>query len=120
REEVEEHLRESEERFRGFFEQTIEGIILIDEEGRVIEFNRSCEKLTGLSRAEVMGMPAWHLMSLLIVPERRIPDYEGWLETRFREALQTGAGELVNRAIDATLQRRDGSRRQFLQYFFPI
>ncbi|MGA2642806.1 MAG: PAS domain S-box protein, partial [Spirochaetia bacterium] len=120
REEVEEHLRESEERFRGFFEQTFEGIILFDEEGRVIEFNRSSEKLTGLSRAEVMGMPAWHLMSLLIAPERRIPDYEGWLETRFREALQTGAGELVNRAIDATLQRPDGSRRHFRQYFFPI
>ena len=120
REEVEEHLRESEARFRGFIEQSFEGIILFDEEGRVIEFNRSSEVLTGLSRAEVLGMPAWRLMSMMIAPERRIPDDEAFLEARFRAALTTGGGDLINRSIEATLQRPDGNIRHLRQYFFPI
>jgi PAS domain S-box-containing protein len=120
REEVAGRLSESEEMFRGFIEQTFESIILFDEDGRIIEFNHGSEKLSGWSRADVLGLPAWRLMGLLIVPERRIADYESWLETRFRAALQTGTGELLNRATEETLQRPDGSRRYFRQYFFPI
>ena len=120
REEVEEHLRESEARFRGFIEQSFEGIILFDEEGRVIEFNPSSEKLTGLLRAEVLGMSAWQLMSTAIASTMRVPGDEAFLEAEVLEALRTGRGDLINRAIDATLQRPDGTIRHLRQYFFPI
>ena len=65
-------------------------------------------------------MPAWRLMSRMVAPERRIRDDEAYLEAQVREALRTGRGDLIGHAIEATLQRPDGTLRQLRQYFFPI
>jgi PAS domain S-box-containing protein len=62
-------LRESEERFRLFIEQALEGISIVDEEGRIIEWNPALEQITGMSRTEVMGVCPWDLATRMI-PDR--------------------------------------------------
>jgi PAS domain S-box-containing protein len=55
RKKVEDILRESEKRFRIMFELSPAGIILIDENGKIIEVNSSfCERL-GYDRKELVG-----------------------------------------------------------------
>ncbi len=41
RKRAEQALRESEQRFRSFIEQSAEGVMIVDEEGRIIEWNDS-------------------------------------------------------------------------------
>jgi PAS domain S-box-containing protein len=74
----EEALRESEERLRSFIDQALEGISIIDEERRIIEWNPAQERITGISRAEAMGVNAWDLAT------RMIPDMQFWEEIRSR------------------------------------
>ena len=50
RKQAEEALRDSEEIFRGFLEQSEDAIMLTDEQGVVIEWSKGAEKLTGYSR----------------------------------------------------------------------
>lgn len=48
-------LRESEQKFRSVIEQAHEGIILLDEKGKIIEWNQAMLKITGISPNETIG-----------------------------------------------------------------
>jgi PAS domain S-box-containing protein len=54
RKQAEEALRASEHKFRSVIEQSSDGIVLTDDQGRIIEMNHSYERLTGLARTEKM------------------------------------------------------------------
>jgi len=56
RRETEEHLRQSEERFRSLVEQVTDyGIFMMDEKGRVISWNEGAKKITGYTGDEIIG-----------------------------------------------------------------
>ena len=55
-------LRESEERLRAIVGSTFDGMVAIDGEGRILEFNAAAEALFRRSRAEVIGHPVQILM----------------------------------------------------------
>ena len=120
RKEIEENLRESEEKFRGFIEESGEAIMLVDEDGCIIEFNPGAELMTGLRRDTVLGMPIWRLMSITARPELRVPDYTLRMEAGIRTALRSGSAEMLHRPIESSLVRPGGEIRHFRQYLFPI
>jgi len=49
-------LRESEERFRGVFEQSFSGIVLCDFEGRILEVNPSFCRILGYTEQELVAL----------------------------------------------------------------
>lgn len=49
-------LKESEKNYRSIFENAVEGIYRLDENGRVIEVNQSLEKLLGYTEKELKNM----------------------------------------------------------------
>jgi PAS domain S-box-containing protein len=44
-------------------------VTVLDREGRIVAFNRACERLTGWSAAEVLGRPFWEIF---IAPEELV------------------------------------------------
>lgn len=48
-------LRESEQKFRSLIEQANEGIILLDDKGKIIEWNQAMLKITGIGSGETIG-----------------------------------------------------------------
>jgi PAS domain S-box-containing protein len=56
RKEYEEHLRQSEERYRSLVEQVIDyGIFMLDEKGRIISWNEGARRIKGYTAQEVIG-----------------------------------------------------------------
>lgn len=49
-------LRESEERFRAFFDNAVVGAVQLDERARIAQVNDSFCRITGYSREELVGM----------------------------------------------------------------
>jgi PAS domain S-box-containing protein len=45
-------------------------VVVLDQQGGIVRFNRTCEQITGYSFAEVKGKPFW---DLLLTPEERDP-----------------------------------------------
>jgi PAS domain S-box-containing protein len=83
RKSAESALQESEERFRSFIEQALEGVSIVDEEGRIIEWNTAQEHITGIARADALGVLAWDLATRMIPDEHRRED----IRSRMRESI---------------------------------
>jgi PAS domain S-box-containing protein len=55
-------LKESESRFRNFFDNVLESVLIVDEGGFIFEANRKALEMLGRSREELIGMPAAKLV----------------------------------------------------------
>jgi PAS domain S-box-containing protein len=113
-------LRESEEKFRSFVEQSSEGLILVDEEGRLVVWNQALEALYGLPRKEVLGRYFWDVQYDVLYPERRTPERLEYFRTVLQAALKTGQSMVYNKVLSATIRRSDGQAREIEQTAFPI
>ncbi len=120
RKQAEETVRESEQRFRTFIEQSAEAVSLVDEEGRLIEWNDSMERLSGLKRQEVAGKFFWNVLNNLIPPEKRSQQAFERNKAALIQALQTGQSPMFNHTIEGEVARPDGERRLTRQTAFPI
>jgi PAS domain S-box-containing protein len=77
-------LEESEEKFRSFIEQALEGVSIVDVEGRINEWNTAQEKITGIPRAEALGTFAWDLATRMIPDRHRREE----ISSRMRDSIQ--------------------------------
>lgn len=68
----EKRLRESEETYRGLFDNTVDAVYLLDPEGVVIEANPAATRLFGYERDELVGMTPDTLAS----EEQRVRDVD--------------------------------------------
>ncbi len=93
---IEKILRESENRFRTIFELSPAGIILIDENGSVIEVNSSFCTTLGYSRKEILGQNIRLFAS---------PENDGEIEKNITEILsgKTKIHEVKNFRKDGTI-----------------
>ncbi len=52
-------VQESEEKLRSFLEQSLDGIIIVDEMGEFTEWNHAAEQILGYKKNEVLNTPFW-------------------------------------------------------------
>lgn len=116
---IEDALRESEEKHRSFIEQTSEGVAIIDEEGRLIEWNNANERISGISREKILGMYYWDMMMLFIPPEKKTEERRKELAAVIRNSLKTGEPVFKNYS-EYELVNVAGERRITRQSIFPI
>ncbi len=105
-------LHESEAKLRHLIEQSADAILLADEQGAVVEWNQSAEKLTGLAPAEVLGRPVWEVQFQLVPQRRQTPEFYQEHKGYFLRLLEAGyAPEVVGRLREAEICCADGTRR---------
>jgi len=111
---------ENEDKYRTFIEQSTEGFVLLDESGRIIEWNKAREDMTGLKKEEVYGKRLWEAEKLIIPPEFDNPQSEKYFNTEMDTALQTGESVILNKIIEVDIIKRGGSRITIDTSVFPI
>ncbi|HEV8375252.1 MAG TPA: PAS domain S-box protein, partial [Candidatus Polarisedimenticolia bacterium] len=102
RKEAEKALTQSEARKGAILDTALDAILTIDHEGKVIEFNRSAEKMFGYSREEALGRC---MADLIVPPSLREPHRQG-----LERYLSTGKGPILGTLIQIEAMRRDGSQ----------
>ncbi|MBV8317624.1 MAG: PAS domain S-box protein, partial [Planctomycetaceae bacterium] len=99
---AEEAVRASEARKDAILQSALDGIIGMDHEGRVVEFNPAAERLFGYRRDEILGRP---LAELILAPA---------LRERYRRGLSadlaTCEGPVIGRRIEFPAVRADGAK----------
>jgi PAS domain S-box-containing protein len=121
RKRAERALQESEQRFRSIIEQSTDGIMLTDEEGLVIEWNQAAERMTGLSRDDVVGQSNWEVQVQLVAPDTdAIPAELLQLKEELKAFYETGQSPWLNKAQDLHFQHKEGDKRIVEVLSFPI
>ncbi len=117
---AEEALRASEAKFRNVIEQASDAIMLCDEKGAIVEWNRASEQITGLHAADVLGKPCWDVQFESMSEERRTPEAYKRFRSVIQQALDNNHAQAFNRPFDGELQRPDGMHHYVQQIAFPI
>jgi len=117
---MEEALLESEDKFRSIVEQSSDGIVLINQQGVIVEWNRAQEEIVGIAREEALGKFLWDVQFSLALEERRTPQAYEALKNTILELQGTGGAEWFNRADEREIQRPDGQHRIIESVIFPI
>ena len=89
-------LRRSENLYRAMFDASLDGLVVLDDEGRVVDTNPALERVDGFTHAELLGQ---------FPPTFRDPAQHDNHRRFIRKVLEHGALE-----SEADLLRKDGSR----------
>jgi PAS domain S-box-containing protein len=105
RQRAEHELRESEARVRAILDCALSAVVVIDAEGKIIDWNARAPAIFGRTRAEALGQ---RLAETIIPPRYREAHDRG-----LKHFLATGEGPVFHRLIELSALRRDGTE-------FPI
>jgi PAS domain S-box-containing protein len=97
---AEEAVRVSEARKRAVLDSSLDAVITMDHEGRVVEFNRAAERLFGVPEEAAIGE---EMAEIVIPPSLRDRHRQG-----LRRYLETGESQIIGRRIELTGMRPGG------------
>ena len=117
---IDEALRQSEQKFRSIVENSNDGISLIDDSGKIVEWNASQEYITGLKREEVLGKFAWDIEFQLRPDEQKTEEAYEKIKSFLLRLTDKGRIALKGWFEDQEIQLADGTRRTIHEVLFPI
>lgn len=102
---IEQALRESEEKFRSITASAQDAILMMDDEGKISYWNETAVKFFGYTEKEAIGVS----LHTLLAPERYLADhYKG-----FEHFKQTGEGSAIGKTLELAALKKNGTE-------FPI
>lgn len=97
---VEKELEESKAQAQAILETTVDGIITIDEEGKILSFNQAASRIFDYQEDEVLGKKVKILM-----PEPYRTEHDEYMQ-QYRD---TGIPRIIGSRRELTGKRKDGS-----------
>ncbi len=98
---AEAELRKSETKLRAVVDGALEGIITIDENGCLVEFNSAAERMLGYTRNQVIGKP---IAEIMIPPSQRDAHIKG-----HQHYINSGEKRIFDKRLEMMAMRSDGS-----------
>jgi PAS domain S-box-containing protein len=86
---------------RAVLDAALDAVVMIDERGRILEFNRAAEAMFGHERADLLGS---QMAEVLVPPSLRAEHYRG-----LEHYLETGEGKVIGRRVELTALRANGN-----------
>ena len=93
-------LKESESRIRAIINASLDGIITMDPDGKILQFNPAAEKTFGYEATDVIGKEMGELFMPPQVRERQ--------RRSFQLFQATGAGSMLGKRLEVPAFRKDG------------
>ncbi len=100
RKKVEEELKYSEHLNTTILETAMDGVILVNSQGTVLNWNKQAENILELKREETVGHSIYSLLPYKLRKE---------LQSSFNNYIQTGSDELINKRVETSVNRKNGT-----------
>lgn len=114
-------LIESEEKYRNLVEHSPDGITVVDEKGRIIEWNLGQQWISGFKESEALGQYVWDIQFELTPADHRSEVVREQLKERTLNILQSGRGTWQsNQPVESKIQLPDGTIRnvELMMYIY--
>lgn len=115
---AETNLAEHEIQLRRIIEHSADGISLTDEQGRIVEWNKAIETITGIPKSLVIGQPLDDIIFQLLPDNRKTEQAHQAIRNAIKGIID--APTPPNRCWEVTIQRPDGGIRHLENQYFPI
>jgi PAS domain S-box-containing protein len=113
-------LSESEARFRSLIEQSTDGVVLIDAQGIVIEWNTAESLITGIPLSRALGASFSEIQYQILIPEHREKLNPEYLRKVFFELFQSGNAGRLGIPQDIEIISLSGERKFVQQTSFLV
>jgi PAS domain S-box-containing protein len=117
---AQEATRSNETKFRTILEQSAEGFVLLDEDGFVIDWNRTTERLFEIARDDAIGHYFWDLLFRVLLPERQTEERYNRLKKSIEAALKKDHSPLFEKPMEAEIVNLKGEHIFIQQTIFPL
>lgn len=111
---------DDEIKFRTFIEQSTDALSIIDNDGKIIEWNRAAEQIFNLEKKNVLGRYFWDIQTMLFVGERLALDNLESRKKSILSALETGKAPFFNKTMKVDINAGNGQIKKVEQVVFPI
>jgi len=116
---MERKLRESEGKFRNVIEHASDGIVLLDSQGNLIEWNPAMEKITGLKCSDVLGHPVAEVVFPLLPKQNSPEDLKKKNNDQWKQAVQSRYS-ILEQMAEREIEDLQGVRRIIQSNGFTI
>jgi len=120
RKQAEAALKEGEALFRGVVRESSDGIIVTDERGKIVVWNRAQARITGLPPSEALGRSIVDVLFELTPQAQRDDEQFDYLGHYIQTALETGKTPWSNQMVERRLERPGGACRFTRSAIFTI
>ncbi|WP_109298751.1 ATP-binding protein [Aquimarina sp. AU474] len=97
---VEEELKYSEHLKTTILETAMDGVILVDSQGTVLNWNKQAENILELKREETIGESIYSMVPYKLRQQ---------LKQSFKNYINTGNDELINKRVETSVHRKNGT-----------
>jgi PAS domain S-box-containing protein len=114
-------LQQNEATYRKIVEQSTDGIILMNEEGIIVEWNHGAEQITGVPREQVLGQAAWDVLFTMAPDDgQKTPELYASFQQSILAFGKSGEAPWLNQLLENELCNPDGTVRYVQQATFAI
>jgi len=113
-------LRDSEAKLRGLFNTTLEGIMLTDETGSIVEWNQAQEDIFGVKREDVLGKKLWDVQDDLLPSEAKTQDRYEQLKESMLTYFETGQAHWLGQISETEVLMSSGQMGIIQHFSAPI
>jgi PAS domain S-box-containing protein len=113
-------ILESEKKFRSVIEKFLDGVILLDSNGSIIEWNQVQESIYGVKRSFVIGKKIWDVQYKQLPNESQLGEKYKEIKKIWFEFLKTGIDPIRENPRVSIIQDANGKLIRVQQLYFSI
>lgn len=108
-------MKDNKEKLTTILETAPIGMHIIDEKGKIIEWNKTLEDLTGIKKKDVLGKYNWDIQAKFIVDKNKREEILERIKKITLNALKTGDTSQINERKEFPVELPNGQIRWFIQ-----
>lgn len=117
---AEKELVPGEDKFRAVFEKSADGILIIDDQGIIVEMNQSLEIISGFSKNKCVGIPIWDFQFKLVLPHDKNQESHQILKENIEEMLESPHSKSFGKPSELTIRNHKNQTRIIECTYYPL
>ncbi|MFW5687555.1 MAG: PAS domain S-box protein [Bacteroidota bacterium] len=113
-------MEATEEKFRNIVQNSTDAIIIVNQEGAIIEWNKGCEMIFGYKRKSAFGQKIWDFVEKINLPGDQQDKDSLFGRESIEEAIRTGESQWFRKSSEMEISDACGHQKTIQSVAFPV